>query len=128
MFIPNYQPGLRIRLHENFANDGFYLFIREKNPETGQMYFAETLQMKLVENMSIDPNPVAQFTRENIQDLFNQLWQLGFRPKKFGEAEGELKATKFHLEDMRKTNEYLLRKTDEFIKIVSNPWKEVENE
>lgn len=111
--------GIRVRFEENFSSDGFNLWIREKNPD-GIVSYAEPIVMKTRKEMELDPGPAIKFSHETIQDLFEQLWVMGFRPKNQEEAVGELRATKFHLEDMRKTNEYLLRKTDEFIKVLTD--------
>ena len=43
-----------------------------------------------------------------LQDLMNQLWQLGFRPADIGTA-GHLAATQEHLSDMRKLVQSVLK-------------------
>jgi hypothetical protein len=46
--------------------------------------------------------PSMRLDPDDAQRLFEALWQAGLRPSKVESAEGELAATKFHLEDMRK--------------------------
>lgn len=43
-----------------------------------------------------------QLTENQTQELFNELWQLGFRPKDGTGNGGHIQALKDHLEDMRK--------------------------
>lgn len=44
--------------------------------------------------------PTMRLDENDVQDLMDQLWAQGVRPSR-GSAEGELAATKRHLEDMR---------------------------
>jgi len=46
--------------------------------------------------------PFATLTLLDAQKLFNELWQIGLRPTDDIGSVGELRATKGHLEDMRK--------------------------
>ena len=47
-------------------------------------------------------SPSFSLNPEDAQRLFESLWKAGLRPAKVESAEGELAATKYHLEDMRK--------------------------
>lgn len=72
----------------------------------GRTAIAENVQMREVKDGEPSPD-VAMLRFESghgaeaaLQSLFNQLWELGFRPSDVGTA-GHLEATKAHLEDMR---------------------------
>lgn len=55
------------------------------------------------EGQAITTPPLVTLSVDNTQSLFEELWRLGFRPSQAqDEYKGELKATKYHLEDMRK--------------------------
>lgn len=45
--------------------------------------------------------PALSMSHENCQDLFNELWRLGFKPTDGTGNAGHLDAIKYHLEDMR---------------------------
>ena len=46
--------------------------------------------------------PCASFDRDAAQNLFDELWRLGFRPQDGTGNSGHIEAIKYHLEDMRK--------------------------
>lgn len=46
--------------------------------------------------------PTARLKQEDFQQLCDELYRLGFRPSDQKDPNGELAATKYHLEDMRK--------------------------
>lgn len=46
--------------------------------------------------------PCITLTEDEAQQLMNSLWDCGLRPSDIQDQSGELKATKYHLEDMRK--------------------------
>lgn len=113
--------GIQVRMEASFLTDGYRFYLREKSA-TGFSY-AQPVVMKNVP-LGDHTEPFITLPEDVTQELFQNMWNLGFRPKKNESALGELKATKYHLEDLRATNEYLLRKTDEFIKLVTKPWTE----
>ncbi len=49
-----------------------------------------------------DDSPVLDMSEDSAQELFNQLWSLGFRPVSEDGNVGMLQATQDHLSDMRK--------------------------
>lgn len=53
----------------------------------------------LVPEEGIRQVPTFSLYREEAQVLMDRLWDLGFRPQR---SSGEIKAIKYHLEDMRK--------------------------
>ena len=46
-------------------------------------------------------DPLDSFTKDEIQEFFNRLWSMGFRPKDGTGNSGHIEALKYHLEDMR---------------------------
>ena len=46
--------------------------------------------------------PTFSLTEEKAQDLFNGLYECGFRPKEEGQAVGEMAGMRGHLADMRR--------------------------
>lgn len=57
--------------------------------------------------------PFLTMDRSDVQDLMDELWRSGFRPSDESSALGEIKAMKYHLEDMRKlVFEHLFEKDD----------------
>lgn len=61
-----------------------------------EMYVPE----KSEEGLSIEPTFSLQ--SEEVQELMDRLWQLGFRPSEGTGSAGALAATQKHLEDMRR--------------------------
>jgi len=47
-------------------------------------------------------SPMFEMTRENAQKLMDDLWECGLRPSSGAGSVGQLAATEYHLEDMRK--------------------------
>lgn len=47
-------------------------------------------------------DPTARLSQKELEYLMTELWNLGIRPHGWQRNDGELGATKFHLEDMRK--------------------------
>lgn len=46
--------------------------------------------------------PTMSLSHESAQELFNQLWHLGYRPLDGTGNQGHIAAIQYHLEDMRK--------------------------
>ncbi len=64
---------------------------------------------RIVTNMTIETvkygehvKPSFTLGSNEVQELFNRLWQQGFRPKDGTGNGGHVEALKYHLEDMRK--------------------------
>jgi hypothetical protein len=47
-------------------------------------------------------SPFLTLQRDTVQNIFNQMWSLGFRPKDGTGNSGHMDAMKNHLEDMRR--------------------------
>jgi hypothetical protein len=62
--------------------------------------YATNIQMATV-SPGVANQSICRLSNDSAQMLFNDLWHCGFRPQNYSESIGELKATKFHLEDMR---------------------------
>jgi len=92
---------LQLRFYKEGIVDQFMRFyIFEKHPN-GETYIAEPLTMRKVEEFE-DPGYTLSLPVDEVQGLFQQMWDSGFRPLDMTSATGELQATKYHLEDMRK--------------------------
>jgi hypothetical protein len=63
--------------------------------------FVQPVVMSTVEEGHIIPKAL-DLSRQEIQGLMDELWRNGFRPSNVEGVGGELTATKYHLEDMRK--------------------------
>lgn len=53
-------------------------------------------------DIGVQAEPTLRLSMEDAQTLMNDLWHCGIRPTDGVDSPGELKATKYHLEDMRK--------------------------
>lgn len=73
-----------------------YFEVRE-----GQPYVAKKLEFTKPQAWEAI-TPTFNLARDQVQDLFNELWRLGYRPKDGTGNSGHVEAIKFHLEDMRK--------------------------
>jgi len=62
---------------------------------------AEPLVMKPMNEGERLPEPTFKIEGDEVQWLMDELWNAGVRPSQEGTA-GQLDATKYHLEDMRK--------------------------
>lgn len=85
-----------IRLHDNPVRGGVevYLGIRDNEKlHTSNLEFTEVEEGERV-------NPLTTLSPPETQQLFNELWRIGYRPSK-GYQEG-MEATQNHLSDMRK--------------------------
>lgn len=73
----------------------------EHNIGIGKLEF-ETTQMNFVER------PTFSLSMDEAQTLMDDLWNCGIRPTEKIDNPGELRATKYHLEDTRKLVDKLL--------------------
>lgn len=56
--------------------------------------------------------PAFWLTEHNAQKLMDDLWNAGIKPSDYGDAEGALKSTKDHLQDMRRIAFRFLERPD----------------
>ena len=83
-FLDPYKFGLYIFRKGDMGMDSKYLSKAEWEP---------------ADPTAFDPPPLISFNNNRVQELFNELWQLGFRPSQGTEP---TQAVQAHLEDMRK--------------------------
>lgn len=87
-----------LRVHEEPWNDHVGFAYMGKT-ESG-LHIAEKLTLKAQEVGSWI-EPTFHLSTTKTQELFNQLWRLGYRPKDGTGNSGHIEALKYHLEDMR---------------------------
>ncbi len=81
-------------------------FLLEENAWRGP---GDLTPRRIVTNLTIEEVTAGEYVKpsftlppESVQELFNQLWQQGYRPKDGTGNGGHVEALKYHLEDMRK--------------------------
>ena len=92
---------IQVNIVQQRFMDGYGVYIFQKDLSTNTVCVGEPITISPYEEMT-DPPQTAFLSETTLQVMFEQLWTLGFRPKDYNEAHGELKSTKYHLEDMRK--------------------------
>ncbi len=100
---------MKIFINPNLWQDTFEVYIVEENVN-GKLYVAEPMELKFKElnNGESVAKPSIRISRFSgketnfLQALSDALAKAGYEPKTVEENKGELKATKIHLEDMRK--------------------------
>jgi len=91
--------GLKLLIKDD-GYSGTYSIAGRQKATDGYFYLSGVHGVVKSEGLSVEPFLTLQ--PETIQDFFNQLWQLGFRPKDGTGNSGHIDALKYHLEDMRK--------------------------
>lgn len=93
---------LRIEIHRDFrmfaGRFGMWMAKLAPNGEPTHVLDEYNGWQVITENEAT--SPVVVLDQDDVQDILDQLWAQGVRPSR-GSAEGELAATKRHLEDMR---------------------------
>lgn len=99
---------MKIFITSNQWSDTHDIYIIEEDYK-GKRFLVEPMELKLKEFNQNEPQEPSlrisrQFGRETnfLQALSDALTRAGFEPSTVEENKGELKATKIHLEDMRK--------------------------
>lgn len=67
----------------------------------GEEFFMEPAKWMHLSDERVHTPPAIELTQGEMQNLFEQLWKLGFRPTTNVEHIGELRATKEHLKNMQ---------------------------
>ena len=93
------QEYMQVRAYFSSWDFGIQMAVRAKHPD-GSIYAAEPLMLRKVEPGPIQ-EPTLSISENAAQSLMDDLWNLGIRPKE-ADSPGELRATRFHLDDMRK--------------------------
>lgn len=84
---------------------GFVFFTKESN----QVYNSTNIEF-VKSQEAIEIEPTFFMNPEDVQELIDELWTIGFRPSEGTGSAGALAATQNHLEDMRKIAFDLLEK------------------
>lgn len=82
-------------------NNGFEIAITSYDDVSQRETCVQTLTAKSVQEGE-HLTSCLKMTREELQSLMDTMWQYGFRPTDAGSVDGELSATKKHLDDMRR--------------------------
>jgi len=69
--------------------------------ENGKDFIALPLTLEEYKE-GVEVTQTVAFSKEELQEFFNELWKLGFRPNDGTGNSGHVEAIKYHLEDMRK--------------------------
>lgn len=92
------EPDVFVSKHDHGFSVAFY--ITGYNEQTGKKYHVEPVQFKEIEsNRYRDPS--FQTTPEQAQAIFQQMWNLGYRPSDGTGNSGHVGALSKHLDDMR---------------------------
>jgi hypothetical protein len=86
---------LQFKINQDYFKRGYSIFGFNKTHYVGALTLIQSQ-----ENESFDP--LFTLSKNQAQGLMNELWNAGIRPTDDVDNKGELKATKMHLEDMRK--------------------------
>lgn len=93
--ISNANPPMDVRLFDTPWNDKVEVRIQKGNSAAKTIVMEPHYPGEYVA-------PVVILSKGEVQALFNQLWQMGYRPKDGTGNGGHVEAIKYHLEDMRK--------------------------
>ena len=79
---------------------GFVLFARQGD----KMAYSTRIEMLVPEDKDYGTEifPTFSLASEEVQELMDSLWQIGFRPSEGTGSAGALAATQKHLDDMRR--------------------------
>jgi len=94
---------LQVRAEYSFNLGKYQVYLFQEN-QNGKRFFATDIVFKPVEE-NYDRNVPLQLDKESAQQLMDDLWRAGLRPaelKNTPDTSTALKATQYHLEDMRK--------------------------
>lgn len=92
--------GRRIRLFSVPWKRGWDLFLTEATRD-GAMYLAAPPQMSTVSDGELLVNPTMQVSDATVQELMDELWRQGVRPRNGAGSAGQLLALENHLDDIR---------------------------
>lgn len=100
-FLPNGGKRLWAERREWSNNVDFVLFERIGN----SVSYSTQILMKTSEegeDWAVKIDPPLSLRNDEVQELMDNLWRIGFRPSEGTGSAGALAATQKHLEDMRK--------------------------
>ncbi len=87
--------------YEMFSDLQGFLLESRRMPDGGKRAVVTNMTIEEVDRHSFI-QPSFTLEREEVQALFDQLWQQGYRPKDGTGNSGHVAAIQYHLEDMRK--------------------------
>lgn len=94
-----YNNSLKFYINRNIASDSFELYIKRLDRNSGISIATNiTFEKHIPENLA---SPLTVLRETEAQELLEELWKVGFRPKEVGTG-GQIASIKYHLEDMRK--------------------------
>lgn len=81
--------------------DDYELYLWQRAGE--YVYVGESIRVKIYADTGylVDSPKLGSFDKATLQNLFNELWREGFRPKGEQYTDSTFAALKGHLEDMR---------------------------
>lgn len=65
-------------------------------------YIAQPIIMQRYDRYAYTGQAMLQLSKQELQQLFNRLYEIGFRPQDGSGNAGHIESIKYHLEDMRK--------------------------
>lgn len=92
---------LTIRADRPLWKDGIDLFLFELTDDKIHVH-VHTVERKTYERHAYITDPGLHFTDEAAQQLFDELWRVGLRPRNGESSLAHVDALKYHLEDMRR--------------------------
>lgn len=90
----------RIFIEERIYENSFAIYGAVKTRE-GRRFFKAPEVGDIAPDYSPNPEAFLRLTPDVMQDIFNQLWKIGLRPKDGTGNSGHIAALQYHLEDMR---------------------------
>lgn len=96
-----------VKILENFEYDrchSVYIGHRLPNNGDGKIRMISNVEFTDIDPFSVvhEAQPTVRVFPEDLQNIFNQLWRMGFRAKDGTGNGGHIEAMKYHLEDMRR--------------------------
>jgi hypothetical protein len=91
--------GLKLYIRDDAFEGTFSIAGRQKDASGNIFAISAVALHPVTDGEAIHPFLTLQ--QSTMQNLFNQMWQLGFRPKDGTGNSGHIEALKYHLEDMR---------------------------
>lgn len=82
--------------------DGFSVWCRMRDPDGYKVVSYVGTVEKVEQGSYISSDKALHLTREDAQQLMNELWRVGLRPRDGAGSIAHVEATKAHLDDMRK--------------------------
>lgn len=96
-----YSDNLRATfIHETAWGNGYAIYFLIHDYD-GKDYYGKPLEMTLEESPGVWREPSAVMSKKQTQELFNDLWMMGFRPESHEGVGRAMEAQKENLQDLR---------------------------